>query len=386
MNRLLLREFGLAGALVIVAAVFAVGQPAFVSAANLSHLSVEFAIQALLALGVFLVLLPGHTDLSVGSGVGLLGAIATILTMAHHWPAGVAMLAAVAVAVVLWSLMGWIVVGQGVPAFIATLGGLLAYRGAQEHLLGEHYLATSVGGQSNLLAGLTGTYVPPLASIVLVVLATLSWGWARQRDRAHRRRLGMAVADGEIAFLSWFVISQAILLAVLLLNRHHGLPVPLLLLALTAITIAIVVRFTPFGRALYAIGGNAEAALLSGIPVRSTIIIAFAACGAVTALTGFLQTAYTGSSTPQIGTWMELDAISACVIGGVSLTGGIGTVGGVLLGALLMSTLRNGMTMLAVPEADQLVIRGVVLVTAAWLDLVLRRSAARDRVVQADAA
>ena len=131
----------------------------------------------------------------------------------------------------------------------------------------------------------------------------------------------------------------------------------------------LAVRRTRWGRHLVAIGGNEEAARLSGIPVARTVILAFAGTGAVAALTGLLQTAYVGTATPNVGQWMELDAVAACVIGGVSLKGGRGSVGGVLFGAMIMAALLNGMTLLATPPETKMIARGLVLVAAVWLDV-----------------
>ena len=130
-----------------------------------------------------------------------------------------------------------------------------------------------------------------------------------------------------------------------------------------------LVTNTPFGRYLYAIGGNEEAAVVSGVPVRATIIGAFALMGAIVALTGFMQTAYSGASTSTVGSLMELDAVAACVIGGTSLRGGRGTVLGVLFGALIMASLLNGMTLMAVSPEAKYIARGAVLALAVWLDL-----------------
>ena len=131
----------------------------------------------------------------------------------------------------------------------------------------------------------------------------------------------------------------------------------------------LLTRHTPFGRYLYAIGGNAEAAHLAGIPVQRVVVGAFSVMGLIVGLTGLLQTAYAGASTTTVGNLMELDAIAACVMGGTSLRGGRGTVGGVLFGALIMSTLLNGMTLMAVSPEAKLIARGIVLALAVWLDV-----------------
>ena len=367
-TRSVVRDSSLALALLVIVAVFAWLAPSFLSARNLSNLGVEFAITAVLALGVFLVLLPGQTDLATGSGVGLAGGAAAVLIMHHGWPAPLALGAAFVGIVVLWIAMGALIVRQRLPAFIITLGGMLVFRGLHWMVIDKQTVPVQIGDQGNLLSALTTWYLPtslswPLAAIVIAVLA-----WSARRDRAQRRSYGLTVETGDIAFARWFIGAQLIVLLVVVLTQFHGIPLPILALGVVATGVQVVTRRTRFGRHLYAIGGNREASLLSGIRVDRAVIAAFAACGAIVALTGFLQTAYAGGSTTTIGTLMELDAIAACVIGGVSLAGGVGNVVGVLFGALIMAALMNGMTLLAIEPEWKLIVRGGVLVLAVWMD------------------
>jgi D-xylose transport system permease protein len=160
-----------------------------------------------------------------------------------------------------------------------------------------------------------------------------------------------------------------VFLVVIVTNGYRGVPVALVILAAVAVLVHQLVTNTPFGRYLYAIGGNEEAATVSGVPVRATIIGAYALMGGIVALTGFMQTAYSGASTSTVGSLMELDAVAACVIGGTSLRGGRGTVLGVLFGALIMASLLNGMTLMAVSPEAKYIARGAVLALAVWLDL-----------------
>ena len=163
------------------------------------------------------------------------------------------------------------------------------------------------------------------------------------------------------------------MLTILLLNQFRGIPLPLIILAVVALAIHILTRHTPFGRQLYAIGGNEEAAFISGVPVQRIVIGAFMVLGGIVAITGLMQTAYAGASTTTIGDQMELDAIAACVIGGTSLRGGRGSVIGVIFGALIMASLLNGMTLLAVSPELKLIVRGAVLTLAVWMDVKLAK-------------
>ncbi|MEO6245669.1 MAG: ATPase, partial [Opitutaceae bacterium] len=171
----------------------------------------------------------------------------------------------------------------------------------------------------------------------------------------------------------WLATAAAVFGLVIICNRCRGVPLVLLILAATAGIVYFLTRHTPFGRYLYAIGGNEEAAVLSGIAVHRLLIGAYALMGVAVALTGFMTTAYSGASTTTVGDLMELDAIAACVIGGTALKGGRGTVWGVIFGALIMTALLNGMTLLAVSPEIKFIARGAVLTLAVWMDVKLAR-------------
>jgi D-xylose transport system permease protein len=368
-NRLATRELSMAIALAAIWAFFAWQEPAFLSARNLSLLSVELAVTAVLALGMLVVLLPGQIDLSAGSGVGLAGAVAAVLVFWHGVPAPVALAVATLGAVAVWSAMGALIAIERIPAFIMTLGGLLVFRGLHWLVIENQTVPVAEGGQENLYSLLTTYFLPPVAGYALAALAVAAMAASVLAARRRRRSYGFAVDDGELAFLKLFVLAQLVFLAVIVTNGYRGVPVALVILAVVAVLVHQLVTNTPFGRYLYAIGGNEEAATVSGVPVRATIIGAYALMGGIVALTGFMQTAYAGASTSTVGSLMELDAVAACVIGGTSLRGGRGTVLGVLFGALIMASLLNGMTLMAVSPEAKYIARGAVLALAVWLDL-----------------
>jgi D-xylose transport system permease protein len=263
--------------------------------------------------------------------------------------------------------MGRILVTQNMPAFIITLGGLLAFKGLFWLVIRNATVPVSPAGAENLYARLTTTYLPPALGWALAagVAAVLLGGWVK---RARRAAATGAPYDAETGFLKAFLGAQGAALFVAVTNGFRGVPLPAVLLAASAAAVYVLTERTAFGRRLYAIGGNSEAALLAGIDVGKTVISAYALMGAAVALTGFLQTAYAGASTTTVGELMELDAIAACVIGGTSLNGGRGNVRGVLFGSLIMATLLNGMTLLAVSPEIKYVTRGLVLALAVWLD------------------
>ncbi len=366
-----LRDYSMLLALAAIWAFFGLEQPVFLSSRNLSLLLIELSITASLALGMLLVLLPAQIDLSAGSGVGLAGAMAAVLVFAHGAPAPLALLVALAVCVVVWSAMGALIVRQRIPAFIITLGGLLIFKGLHWLTIKNQTVPVAEGGQSNIYSLLTTYYLPPLAGYLLGALVVGALTLFTVRARARRASYGFSVPDGERTFLTLFISAQLLLLLLVVTNQYRGLPLPALILGGLALLVHLLTAHTPFGRYLYAIGSNEEAAFISGVPIQRTVIIAFALMGGVVALTGFMQTAYAGASTATVGSLMELDAVAACVIGGTSLRGGRGSVTGVLFGALIMASLLNGMTLMAVSPEIKFIARGLVLALAVWVDVKL---------------
>ncbi len=367
------RNFSMALALLAVCCFFAVAYPQFHSARNLSFLAMEVSITGTLALGMLVVILTGQIDLSVGSGVGLLGGLASVLIMKHHWPSPPAMGAALVVGVLLWSAMGAVIVRQKIPSFIITLGGLLIFKGLFWLEIQNATVLVAPGGTGNLYSLLTTYYLPAKTGYVLAAAVLGGLIAARLRSNQRRREYGLAAEDPELVFLKLFLTGQFLFLFVYVANQFRGIPLPVLILGVVAFVLFIVSNHTPFGRYLYAVGGNEEAAVISGVPVGKVVVGAFAIMGVATAITGLMQTAYAGASTTTIGDLMELDAIAACVIGGASLRGGRGTVPGVLFGALIMACLLNGMTLLAVSPEFKFIARGVILSLAVWMDVRLNR-------------
>jgi D-xylose transport system permease protein len=361
-------------ALAAIVAFFTIRAPAFLGPRNLSMLVIELSITAVLALGMLLVIVPGEIDLSVGSGVGLTGGVACVLVFEHGWSSPAAMAVALVLGVVVWLGMGALIVRQKVPSFIITLGGLLVFKGLHWLVIRSATVPTVSGGGTNLYSLLTTYYLPANAGLAIVVLVVVAMAWSQVASRRRRAALGLRTEDGEFALMKLVVTAQALLLFVLVTNRYRGLPLTAVILGVVAWGTSVLLQKTPFGRHLYAIGGNPEAALVSGIAVDRTVILAFGIMGAIVALTGLLETAYAGASTTTVGSLMELDAVAACVIGGTSLRGGRGTVLGVMFGALIMATLLNGMTLLAVAPEIKFIARGAVLAVAVWMDVRLSRA------------
>jgi D-xylose transport system permease protein len=369
-----LRDYSIALTLLGICVFFGVVEPRFLDSRNLSLLMTELSITATLAVGMLLIILPGHIDLSVGSGLALLSGIATVLTTKAGFPAPLSLSIGLIVGLILWWGKGILIVKERIPAFIVTLAGMLVFRGLFWLVIQNQTVPVVAGGQTNLYSQISTWYLPPMAGYGLAAVVILMMALFTLSARRRRASNGLEVEDEELAFLRVFVASQAVLLVVIVTNQFRGIPLPALIFANVALVIHVLTQHTPFGRYLYAIGGNAEAAMVSGVPVSRVVITAFAIMGGLVAITGFMLTSYTGNSTTDIGEWMELDAVAACVIGGVSLRGGRGTVLGVLAGALIMATLLNGMTLMAVSPEYKLMVRGSVLLAAVWMDVRLGRA------------
>jgi D-xylose transport system permease protein len=360
----LIRSLTMPAMLLAIWVVFALLAPQFLSARNISMLMIELSITATLAVGILLVLLPGHTDLSVGAGAGMLGGLAAVLVFRESWPAPASLAVSLLLGVALYAGIGWFVVVNRIQAFIVTLGFMLMFRGAHWAIIQSTTVPVARGNAPNMYAQLTTAYLPhalgfALAGTVTGFIFCNAWRALRATDD---------LATRETTVLRAIVLAQLVFLPVIVCNQYNGVPVPFVVLGLVAGAVHMLTQHTPFGRYLYAIGGNEEAAILSGINAKQVVIAAFTALGGIVAVTGFMQTAYAGASTTTVGELMELDAIAACVIGGARLKGGRGSVHGTLFGALIMASLLNGLGLLAVPPEVKFIARGAVLLLAVWVD------------------
>jgi len=368
-----IRDFSMVIALLLIWTYFGFASPAFLSPRNLSNLAVELSITAILSLGMLLIIVCGQIDLSIGSGAGLFGGVAAVLVFQHNWPAGAAMGASLVLAVIVWLAMGKLIVSQRIPAFIVTLAGMMIFRGLHWSVIKDATIPVTTGGHDNLYSLLTTWYLPPTASWVLAAAVIAAVSYATISARKSRQAYNLSVDETEVVFSKLFISGQIIFLFTLICNQYQGIPLSAIILGVAAFLVWGITKHTPFGRYLYAIGGNAEAAFVSGVPVQRVIIGAFGIMGLIVAVGGFMQTAYAGASTTTTGELLELDAIAACVIGGASLSGGRGTVPGVLFGSLIMASLLNGMTLMAVTPEVKYIARGAVLALAVWLDTRMNR-------------
>jgi len=280
-----------------------------------------------------------------------------------------ALASALVVGVLVGALQGTLVAYANIPSFIVTLGGLLTWRGVILYLSKGETIPVRLPFFRLLGVAL----LTPATGWALAAIAITAVIWTTFRRNAARRRHGLPVSSAAATAARILVPSVLIALFVYMMNVQGGVPLPVIILLAVAIAGAFLTQNTTFGRYLYAIGSNPDAARLSGINSRRHILLAFALLGAMVGIASLLHTGRVGSASPDAGTLMELDAIAACVIGGTSLMGGRGKVSGALLGALVMASLDNGMSLLSVENATQYIIKGAVLVAAVGFDMAGRR-------------
>ncbi|HEV7377260.1 MAG TPA: sugar ABC transporter permease [Pyrinomonadaceae bacterium] len=338
----------------------------FLGARNFSKLMQQSAVTGVLAVGMLMVIVAGQIDLSVGSLVGLAGAVAA---MAQGWGLLPSLAAAIVVGLVIGTLHGSLVAYGNIPAFIVTLGGMLAWAGVTLGLTkGETYTVTLPGFRS-----IGEQYVAPVIGIGMAVVAIAAIAWLNIRRNSARRRHNLAAPALGATVARIALPAVLIIIFVYLMNQQGGVPISVFIMFVVALAGAFLTQNTTFGRYLYAIGGNPDAARLSGINLRRRILVTFCIMGALAGVAALIHTARQGSATPEAGKLMELDAIAACVIGGTSLMGGRGTVFGAILGALIMASLDNGMSLLNYQSYVQPIVKGTVLVAAVGFDMLGRR-------------
>jgi D-xylose transport system permease protein len=338
----------------------------FLGAINFSKLLQQTAVTGVLAVGMLMVIVSGNIDLSVGAVVGLAGGIAA---MTQGWGLVPCLALAIVVGLVIGAIQGSLVAYVNIPSFIVTLGGLQAWRGAILKLT----KGATIPVELPFFRSLGRDFIDPRIGMLLAAVAIAAIAWSNIRRNRARRKHGLQTLAMGSTLVRIIVPSIVIIAFVVLMNKAGGIPIPVIFLLAVALAGAFLTANTTFGRYLYAIGGNPDAARLSGINLKRYVLAAFCLMGALSGLAAILHTARVGSGSPDAGTLMELDAIASCVIGGTSLMGGRGTVFGAVLGALILASLDNGMSLLNVENWAQYVVKGGVLVAAVGFDMFGRR-------------
>lgn len=343
----------------------------YLSARNLSNLLLQIAVLGTLAIGMVMVLILGEIDLSVGAIAGVSAATLAILITQQGAPPWIAILAAIAVGAAIGLLHGTIITAFGIPSFILTLAGLLVWQGAQLALVGD-------GGQipirDDLVRAIASTYVSPVFGWILAGLVVVGTAAVRFLTRRRRFRNGLEVTPLKNEVVSVAVTAVFVTVVTWILNSYFGIPWVFVLVLALMLGCTVLLGGTSFGRHMYAIGGNREAARRAGIHVKRTTIVVFVLISAIAALAGIIEASRQFSASNALGGGtLQLNAIAAAVIGGTSLFGGRGRIYHAVLGALVVGSVQNGLDLLGQPAAIKNIATGVILVVAVVVDAVGRR-------------
>ncbi len=337
----------------------------FLTARNLSNLLRQMAINGMVASGMVFVIISGEIDLSVGSLLGLTGGLAAIFDVTYHLPLFVNIPLVMLLGALVGAFNGYWVAFLRVPSFIVTLAGFLAFRGVVLGVTG----GVTIAPVSSALISVSQSYLPNIAGYGLGVLVFAVLAFTAMRSRTKRAEYGLTVPPLGVDLGKLAIAAAVIAGFFAILNAYRGTPLPVLIVLVLLGVFTVMARRTVFGRRIYAVGGNLEATRLSGVNVQMVKLLVFALMGAMAALAGIATTARLAAGSPSAGTGQELDAIAACIIGGTSMRGGAGTVFGALIGALIIATLDNGMSMLGVDTFWQMIVKGLILLLAVWLDV-----------------
>ncbi|MDR2931184.1 MAG: sugar ABC transporter permease [Propionibacteriaceae bacterium] len=395
-----LRQYGIMLALVAIVLIFAFATGGkLIMPDNLWSLIQQNGYVLILALGMLMVIIAGHIDLSVGSGVAFIGAI--IGYMMYTWQLNwiLAVVAGIVIGLLMGAWQGFWVAVVKIPAFVVTLAGMLLFRGLAQVIAARTMAGFPAG--FNAIAGgnlphflgflpnpFAGWLIPtgsPFAESldtvtiligVIGIVGLIVTGW---RTRARQIQHGLPVEAMGLTITRWVIISLAIAFVTFILSMSvsgTGLgssPILLVIVAVLILAYAFVMTRTVFGRHIYAVGGNRNAALLSGVNTVKTDFMIFVNMGLLTAIAAIVTTSRAGAAVAAAGQSYELDAIAACFIGGTAVTGGIGRVSGAMVGALIMGVLNMGLSILSVDANWQMAIKGLILLLAVTWDLVSKR-------------
>lgn len=363
------RAYTMIGALVVIWLLFSLLNETFLTPRNLSNLFLQMSGTAVLAIGMVLVIVAGQIDLSVGSLVGLTGGVAAILNVWYDWNTVPVVLITIGLGAVVGLVQGWWIAYRAVPAFIVTLGGMLVYRGILLMISGSK----TVAPMSVSFRKIGQAYLGENLGLILGILTFIITVFVIFRKRVSRIKYGFEAPSTSLSIAKSIGYGILIIGFVVIMNQYQGIPIPFVTVILMGVIFTFISKNTVFGRQIYAIGGNAEASRLSGINIKRRILLVFVLCNTLAAISGIIFTARLNAATGTAGNMLELDAIAACVIGGTSLVGGSGTIPGAIIGALVMASLDNGMSIMNLDSYWQYIVKGLILVMAVWVDIYTRQ-------------
>lgn len=361
-----MRDYTMVIAFIIIAVVFQIlTKGTFLNARNISTLARQMSIIAIIGTGMLMLIVSGNFDLSVGSIVLLAGGVPAILQVWYGWSTPFAIAAALAVGCILGAWQGFWVAYKNVPSFIVTLGGMMIFKGV--YLVVTN--GVTIGPLRPSFTMITQGFIGGFLGLAISVFACLTVILLMIKKRKNRIKYGFENGSFMVDLGKAVLYCIIILSITIAMNSYKGIPYPVMLLAIIVLMVAFLTQKTTFGRKVFAIGGNHEAAIYSGINVRRVIFSLFVISGFLSAVSGVLSSSRLNGATATAGSMFEMDAIAACVIGGTSLNGGKGSIVGAMIGALIMASLDNGMSLMNISSNFQYIVKGLVLILAVWMDV-----------------
>ena len=373
-----IREYGMYIALIIIMVTFSAATGGlFMSSRNISNLINQTGYIAVLAVGMTLVMVIKHIDLSVGFLAGFLGAIAAILMMRFTVSVPVTILLVLVFGTITGTFTGFLVAKMGIPAFVASLAAMLVFRGA---LLMVTEGTGTIVISNKAFNAIGNGFIPDFVNmgnlhvltLIIGIVGIAAYVWSEIKTRNDKIKYNFEVISSTMFTMKLVAISAVIGYITWILAGYNGLSWTVVITIIVVLIYHFITTKTIIGRHVYAVGGNAEAAKLSGINVERITMIVFASMGMLSALSGILYTSRLQSATTTAGTLFELDAIAAAYVGGVSANGGVGKVTGSIIGAFVMASLTNGMNLVGVGISYQYIIRGIILAVAVIFDVKTR--------------
>ncbi|MFJ6831610.1 multiple monosaccharide ABC transporter permease [Streptomyces sp. NPDC091209] len=369
-----MRQYGMLFALGLIVVLFAVWTGGdLLLPRNVSNLVLQNSYILILAIGMMLVIIAGHIDLSVGSLTAFVGAVGAVLMVNHHisWPIAVVLCLAMGAAA--GAAQGFLIAYGGIPSFIVTLAGMLTFRGLTEIFL----KGQTIGPFPEGLQKVANSFLPEVGPTTNYHNLTLLLGiglvafvvFQEVRDRKRQQEFSLDVLPKNLFLLKLVALIAAVLTVTMLLASYKGAPVVLLILGVLVAGFGYLMRNAVIGRHIYAIGGNLPAAKLSGVKDKKVTFLVFLNMGMLAALAGLVFAARFNAASPKAGLNFELEAIAASFIGGASMSGGVGTVLGAIIGGLVLGVLNNGMNLVGIGSDWQQVIKGLVLLAAVGFDV-----------------
>ncbi|MFG3284487.1 multiple monosaccharide ABC transporter permease [Streptomyces sp. NPDC048111] len=373
-----LRQYGMLIALGLIVVLFQIWTGGvLLKPNNVTNLVLQNSYILVLAIGMMIVIIAGHIDLSVGSLAAFVSAACAVMMVEHQVPWVLALAAALVIGALAGAWQGFWIAYVGIPSFIVTLAGMLLFRGGTQILLGSRSLGPFPEGFQKISTGYLPDFGPDTnyhnPTVVLGLVLTAVVLVQEVRSRRRQRAYELDVLPRGLFLAKCAAMAAAVLAFTMTLASYRGVPVVLLLLAALLIGLGYVMRNAVVGRHVYALGGNRAAARLSGVRDRRVTFWVFVNMGVLAALAGVVFAARLNAGTPNAGVNFELEAIAASFIGGASMSGGVGTVFGAVIGGLVLGVLNNGMSLVGVGTDYQQVIKGLVLLAAVGFDVYNKR-------------